>query len=288
MRKLRIVVVLIFIVSVIVFGVYNIVSLVTEDRTPPVIFCEEGTLSVSVAATDEELMAGVTAEDEQDGDLTDSIRVASMSRFTEKGKRTIEYVVFDSANQSATLTRDLEYTDYTSPQIMLTEPMRFNLSEINWVDLSSGMSVTDCLDGDISNKVRVTMDNNADINGAGTYGVTAQVSNSAGDTCAVPLEISVVEEESTEESGKYYPMLSQYIVYVPAGQEIAPLDYLTGFMRGSTEYTLGELPANVVPAAVMVQGAVDYNTPGNYTLEYSYTSPEGVLAVTKMAVVIEG
>ena len=42
------------------------------------------------------------------------------------------------------------------------------------------------------------------------------------------------------------------------------------------------------PAAVAVAGEVDYNTAGNYTLEYSYTSPEGIMAVTKMAVVVVG
>lgn len=288
MRKLKIAVVLIFIVSVIAFGAYNVVSRVTADTTPPVISCDEDTISVSVEATDEEVMAGLTAEDQEDGDLTDAIRVASMSRFTEKGKRTIEYVVFDKANQSATLTRNLEYTDYTSPQIMLTEPLRFDLDEINESDLGTGVSVTDCLDGDISNKVRVTLDNNAYINGAGTYGVTAQVSNSAGDTCSVPLELTIVDGDSTEEREKYYPMLSQYIVYTPVGQAISPMDYLTGFMRGSTEYTLSDLPMNVDPAAVAVGGEVDYNTAGNYTLEYSYTSPEGVVAVTKMAVVVVG
>lgn len=288
MRKLRIAVVLIFVLSVIAFGAYNIVSGVMADRTPPVISYDEDTLAVSVEATDEELVAGLTAEDAEDGDLTESIRVASMSRFTEKGKRTIEYVVFDKANQSATLTRNLEYTDYTSPRIMLTQPLRFNLDEINESDLGAGVEVTDCLDGDISNKVRITFDNNAYINGVGSYGVTAQVSNSAGDTCSVPLEVTIIDENSEEERGKYYPMLSQYIVYTPAGQAIAPLDYLTGFMRGTTEYTLSDLPLNVDPAAVAVGGAVDYNTPGNYTLEYSYTSPEGVTAVTKMTVVVEG
>lgn len=286
MRKLKVTVVLIFILSVIAFAAYNVVARITADQTPPVISCDEDTISVSVEATDEELMAGLTAEDKEDGDLTDSIRVASMSRFTEKGKRTIEYVVFDKANQSATLTRNLEYTDYTSPQIMLTEPLRFNLEEINESDLGTGMTVTDCLDGDISNKIRVTFNNNAYISGAGAYGVTAQVSNSAGDTCSVPLEVTIVDGDSTEERGKYYPMLSQYIVYTPVGQAVSPMDYLIGFMRGDTEYTMSDLPMNVDPAAVAVGGAVDYNTPGNYTLEYSYTSSEGMTAVTKMTVVV--
>lgn len=287
MRKLRIAVVLVFILSVIAFGAYNVVARMTADHTPPTITCDEDTISVSVQATDDDLRAGVTAEDKEDGDLTDSVRVASMSRFTEKGKRTIQYVVFDKANQSATLTRNLEYTDYVSPQIMLTQPLRVNLDEVNDMNLSSGMSVTDCLDGDISNKIRVSFDNNAYVEGAGTYKVTAQVSNSAGDTCVVPLELTVVDGEGDDERGKYYPMLSQYIVYTAVGQQISPMDYLTGFMRGDTEYTLGSLPAGVDPAGIVVGGVVDYNTPGAYTLEYSYSADGVTTAVTKLVVMVE-
>lgn len=287
MKKLRLAVVLLFVLSVIASGVYTIVSRVTADHNPPTLTCDSDTISVSVQATDEELRAGVKASDKEDGDLTNSIRVASMSRFTDKGKRTIQYVVFDKSNQSATLTRNLEYTDYVSPQIMLTQPLRFDLDDINEAGSTAGMSVTDCLDGDISSKIRVSFDSNAYIEGTGSYKVTAQVSNSAGDTCSVPLEVTIVDNDSDEERAKYYPMLSQYIVYTKVGQAISPMDYLTGFMRGDTEYTMDQLPAGANPAAVGVGGSVDYNTPGAYTLEYSYSADGVVTAVTKLVVVVE-
>ena len=118
--------------------------------------------------------------------------------------------------------------------------------------------------------------------------MTAQVSNSAGDTCTVPLELTVVDGTSSEENGKYYPMLSQYIVYTGVGQPVSPMDYLTGFVQGEREYTMDSLPAGVDPAGVVVGGAPDYNTPGTYILEYSYTSASGAVAVTKLAVVVGG
>lgn len=287
MKKLRLAVVLLFVLSVIASGIYTVLSRVTADHNPPTLTCDSDTISVSVQATDEELRAGVKASDKEDGDLTDSVRVSSMSRFTEKGKRTIEYVVFDKANQSATLTRNLEYTDYVSPQIILTQPLRFDLDEINEAGFTEGMSVNDCLDGDISSKIRVSFDNNAYINGTGSYKVTAQVSNSAGDTCSVPLEVTVVDENSDEEMDKYYPMLSQYTVYTKVGQAVSPMDYFTGFIKGTTEYTMDQLPAGLNPAAVGVGGTVDYNTPGAYTLEYSYSADGVVTAVTKLVVVVE-
>ena len=98
---------------------------------------------------DEALLSGVKASDNEDGDLTDQIRVSSMSNFTEPGKRTITYAVFDKAGQAATLERTLEYTDYTSPQIQLTAPLRYSLEDMADVNLTENMSVEDCLDGEL-------------------------------------------------------------------------------------------------------------------------------------------
>ena len=90
-----------------------------------------------------------------------------------------------------------------------------------WIinDMTSGnleeiMQAQDCLDGDISNQIRVSMGDTAYSSElTGEYGIVAQVSNSAGDVCSVPLTVTVVDASSQEERGKYYPTLSQYIVY---------------------------------------------------------------------------
>ena len=47
---------------------------------------------------------GVTASDEEDGDLTDQIVAGSFSRFVDPGVTGLTYVVFDSQGQSASLT----------------------------------------------------------------------------------------------------------------------------------------------------------------------------------------
>ena len=89
MRRLRAAVVLLFIVSVIAFAAYQVLSRLAQDNRPPEITCDSDTLSISVESEDSELFNGVKAEDNRDGDLTDSVRVSSMSNFTEPGKRTI-------------------------------------------------------------------------------------------------------------------------------------------------------------------------------------------------------
>ena len=186
MRRLRIAVAGLFVLSLIAFIAFNIVDRITADHTPPTITSESDTVSVTLKpekdsdkeSSDEEsggetdddaaLYQGLTAEDNRDGDLTDSIRVSSMSNFTEPGKREITYAVFDSSNNSATLTRTLEYTDYTSPQIKLSAPLRYTLDEMSDVSLTENMSVEDCLDGDITSQIRASY-NDADSRAAASH-----------------------------------------------------------------------------------------------------------------------
>lgn len=286
MRRIRLAVVGIFVLSLIAFIVFNIVNRVTTDSTPPVITSESDTVTVSVAAEESELLAGLTATDDEDGDLTGEIMISSMSNFTEPGKRTVSYVVFDASNNASTLTRNLEYTDYTAPQIKLTQPLRYGLNEMEDASLTENMSVQDCLDGDITQQIRATFNDGSYIAMAGECGITVQVSNSAGDTCSVPLTVTVTDP--AEESGKYYPMLSDYIVYAPVGGYVDLTSLLIGLENSSTQY----LFADANPSApggiesVAIGGAVDYNTPGTYTVDYQFTSASGVTGTTKLAVVV--
>ena len=286
MRRIRLAVVGIFVLSLIAFIVFNIVNRVTTDSTPPVITSESDTVTVSVAAEESELLAGLTATDDEDGDLTGEIMISSMSNFTEPGKRTVSYVVFDASNNASTLTRNLEYTDYTAPQIKLTQPLRYSLNEMEDASLTENMSVQDCLDGDITQQIRATFNDGSYIAMAGEYGITVQVSNSAGDTCSVPLTVTVTDP--AEEIGKYYPMLSDYIVYAPVGGYVDLTSLLIGLENSSTQY----LFADANPSApggiesVAIGGAVDYNTPGTYTVDYQFTSASGATGTTKLAVVV--
>lgn len=287
MRRLRITIVILFVLSGIAFIGYNIANRILSDHTPPVITSDSDTISVSVAAEDSELLAGLTGTDNKDGDITDSIRISSMSNFTEPGERTISYAVFDSSNQAATLTRNLEYTDYVSPKIHQTQPLRFSLNEMDDANLAENMTAEDCIDGDITKQIRVSF-GDVYISTAGSYTITVQVSNSAGDTCSVPVDVTVTDPTDSAEREKYYPVLSEYIAYTDAGVPIDPAAFLIGLERNGTQY-LFDTDAELMPAgreSVVIAGAVDYNTPGTYTLEYQFANADGVTAVTKLAVVV--
>lgn len=286
MRKLRAAVVAVFILSLIAYIGYNIMTRMTQDKVPPVITAESDAVSVSVEDDESKMLEGLQATDNKDGDLTDAIRVSSMSNFTEPGKRTVNYVVFDESNNAATLTRNLEYTDYTSPQITLSAPLRFSLDDMEEADLADNMSVQDCLDGDISQEIRATYNDNAYVSQTGDYGVTVQVSNSAGDTCSVNLTVTVTDPEN--ERGKYYPVLSDYIVYTDVGKSVNLSDLLIGLESSGTEYLFDD-DDSFAPgdkSDVDISEEIDYNTAGTYNVDYTYTSDDGETATTKLAVVV--
>lgn len=299
MRRLRIAVAGLFVLSLIAFIVFNIVNRITADHTPPTITSDSDTISVTLkpekdsdsetSDDDAALYQGLTAEDNRDGDLTDSIRVSSMSNFMEPGKREITYAVFDSSNNSATLTRTLEYTDYTSPQIKLSAPLRYTLNEMSGVSLTDNMSVEDCLDGDITSQIRASYNDAVYVQQAGDYPITVQVSNSAGDTCTASLTVTVTDPSDENENQKYYPLLSQYIVYAKVGGSVDYDSLITGFERNGTEYLFEEEDDDFMPGKrgdVDISGDVNFDKAGSYTVDYRFTTRDGVTATTKLAVVV--
>lgn len=288
MKRLRIIICLIFAVSVALFAGYQVNAKMMEDHTAPVISCKEDTVSVSVEDEDSALMEGVTAKDNRDGDLTKSIRISAMSHFV-NGKRTVTYVVFDKANNIGTLERTVEYTDYVSPKIHLVRPLRFSSTEKVDEMIGDCLTAEDCLDGDLTSQVRTIFDNSYYGSQEGTFPVTLQVSNSAGDVCAVETEMTITDASDHQENSKQYPVLSEYIVYTKVNQKIDPASYIKGLEKNGTEYTYeqdGEMLAGT-REAIGITSNVDYANPGVYTVEYTYTGEGAATAVTKLYVVVE-
>lgn len=289
MRKIRIMICAIFIIVFVIFVGYLLKIRQLEDHTPPVITCVEDTIKLSVFADDAELLKGVSAEDDKDGDITNSVRVSGMSHFTQKGKRNITYIVFDKANQAGTAERIVEYTDYTSPKIYLLKALRYSLNDPARTNVSTNMSAEDCLDGNITNQLRVSLGDNYFNAEAGDYEIIVQVTNSAGDVRAIPLQVTFVDESNRDESKKYYPTLSEYIVYTNVDTRVNLSSYITGVQKGNAVYTFEDDAEylNFTKNAVKIQHEIDYSVPGTYPVEYSYTTEEGIKAVTRLYVVVE-
>ena len=202
----------------------------------------------------EALLRGLTASDKTDGDLTDQIMVASMSHFLEPGVVSVKYVAFDSHNNSTTLTRRVQYTDYQPPVFSLEKAPVYTVGKS--FDLLDYIRVEDCIDGDISDRVRV-ISNMVNNFSAGNYPIVLEVSNSCGDTTQITLWVSYLNKESTA-----VVTLHRNIVYVQQGDAFDPQQWLAGVTdRNATPLDIENIE---------IQGNLDTGKPGCYQLTYNY------------------
>lgn len=229
MKKFRIVWLVIVVLAVIVFAGYRFVQIRRADSSGPVFSCDETELEVSIEDGEDVLLEGVTASDRKDGDVTSSILVEGLSNFYDGGKRIVTYAAFDSDNHISKMEREVTYTDYVSPRFELTGSLRFRAGQT--VNVDQIVRAADCLDGDISNKVKILMDETINTRVTGLYQITYEVTNSAGDTATLPVEIEIYEASPNEVELN----LSQYLIYYD-GQPINYTDYLQSVRAGSTEY----------------------------------------------------
>lgn len=93
----------------IVFGVIGFLVYAGQDHSAPEIKVEKESISYTEGESYENLMKGVTAKDNINGDLTDEVFVDKIVP-TEKGKAIVYYGVLDKHNNVGTARRKISYT----------------------------------------------------------------------------------------------------------------------------------------------------------------------------------
>ena len=245
------------------------------DSTPPVISFDSDVLEISVRTKQEELLSGVTAWDDSDGDLSSEVAVKSISKLIGKDTAKITYIVFDKADNMATATRTLRYTDYKKAEFRLSKPLVYEPGAT--VTLKDRLSAYDVIDGDLTIAIKVTataLNNTTE----GTYPVTVQVTNSLGDTSALSLSVTI------KRYGIYDPYieLTDYLVYIDEGSEFDPMDYIKSvwdMKQGGTEiFTWND---------IAVETDLDTNAAGTYDVNYTYTNERGYAYSAILTVVVQ-
>ncbi len=275
MRLVKIGLIIVFLVSAGLFGVTGLMKLGSRGDEKPVIESDGETLEISCEYTKEDLLLGVTASDEEDGDLTDQIVAGSFSRFVDPGVTGLTYVVFDSQGQSASLTREVRFTDYHSPRFALSEPLVFREGEGSYTEAMERLDAVDQLDGSRKDWI-IQTDTDVNYSTAGNYTMSVEVTNSLGDTASAGLPVHVVNAQSRN----VQIALTQGIVYLEAGEEIDPASYISG--------VTGPNGAALDPGTVSAQSGVDVNTPGCYEIHYQASDGAGNAGETWLTVIVEG
>ncbi|MBR0086366.1 MAG: hypothetical protein IJL98_01335 [Lachnospiraceae bacterium] len=252
----------VLLVSVLLFAWgYRRAKLLT-DNAGPKISMEEKSITVSVTDPEEMLLKGITAYDEKDGDVTGSIVIQSLSNFIEKGRRTMVIASFDQDNNVTKAEREIVYSDYHSPEVRLDYPLVFS-EGLQAGALLSGFTVTDCLDGDLTNDLTVELENPdsyLDTTLEGSAKVIYTVVNSVGDILEIPATIRVYNTAFFRQASRVH--LKTYLTAVKQGETLDPFEQIE-----SVEIKGEELRPS--QSQVEIRDPADTSVPGVYEVLYT-------------------
>ena len=286
LRKSRTFVVIFFILSVAIFAVFRIARAASTDRTIPVIEMANDSITVSVEGGDKAILEGVKAMDAKDGDITESLFIESRSSFVEKGRFKVSLVAVDKDNHVAKAEREVIYSDYKSPQFSLAGPLKFQttLESRDDLNIAVNLSAQDVIDGNISNRIKISSDYSILGNGnvTGDYPMEFIVTNSMGDTVKLPVTVTIYS--ALEENGLPVITLSQYLINTPAGTSVDLTSLVEQINYHNDTYRRGEdgdfyngeydkegNPEKYSSNDIKIEEAVDWDTPGVYEVKIVFT-----------------
>lgn len=272
------------------------------------------------------LLEGMKAKDNVDGDISDHILVEKIEKSGKTSNQfTITYVVYDQATNAKRYKRKLILSDYYPTQFYCGNALRF--SQGSKVDLRNYISVIDAIDGDISSRIvykapSTLLTGEAKV---GEYPCEATIVNSLKDEATISFQVEICGDSENESDYSPQITLSDYVVTCPKGKNFDPLNYLSGIREQGKVYQIdsGSLyyyepmiedyvevnlnEMDVDPSFLVSEKEVDHvpgnwinaqfihftsdldeNTPGEYTGEYTYTSPfTGFTTSVVMHIVVE-
>ncbi len=271
MKLMRLIVAALTAVTVVLFAAVFITEKITYDKTVPVIKIEDGVLEVKAGSKEEELLKGVTAYDEKDGDISDRVLVESIGKFSEIGYCKVTYAVSDYDNHIATAKRQIHYTNYTPPKFKMSRPLVFSVyKELNVVGI---VGAVDCLDGDISQSV-IIYSPDYESGREGTFTLRASVMNSKGDSAEIDLPMLV--EKTANNAPKIE--LSEYLIYVKKGKTPDWESYI----EDTTD-------SNGLEAKLDIEIETDFKSgkKGTYTADYYGTDANGYTGHTRLIAIVK-
>lgn len=282
--------ILLIIAAIAVLLGYQSLEAMQTDNRPPEIKLTAEELKVSVQDPKNALLQGISASDNRDGNVTDSLVVENVTILDDEGTVNVSFAAFDAAGNVARGTRKAVYTDYVSPRFTLEQPLVY--AQGSNFDILGNVGATDVFDGDIQHRVRATVLGEESVSMAGNHVVQFQVTNSLGDTQTVSLPVEVTMADPANAQME----LKQYLIYLPVGTPFNAASFLQSFSYQRNNVKL----SGVVPAGfdLETKGVVQVQNPGTYSVSYELTYTEvdeknpqisrEYTAYSKLIVIVEG
>ena len=135
-------------------------------------------------------LQGVTAHDEEDGDLTEQIEYSGNVNYNLVGEYTATYTVRDRSGNVTTVTRKVTVVsnDTDAPLLTGTSAKTIIIGDTQF-KLTDNVSANDAIDGDVTASIKVTGE--VDVWTLGDYTVKYEVSDAAGNKAEATRVITV-------------------------------------------------------------------------------------------------
>lgn len=215
-------------------------------------------------------MAGISADDETDGDLTGLITVTGTVNTAVAGTYQLTYSVTNTQNQTTTVQRTVTVVAPVIAKPTISGAINREITVGDSFDAMAGVTAADAADGDLTAAISVS--GTVDSTVAGVYELTYSVTNSQNETTTVTRTITVSPK----------PVVKPVISGV-ADREISVGDSFDA-MAG---ITASDAIDGDLTAAIVADGNVDTNTPGVYTVSYSVTNSGGETTVAEATVTVK-
>ncbi len=223
-------------------------KVIVEDTLAPVISLVEEE-DYYTSPNEEYVEEGYTAVDNYDGDITDQV-------VREEKDGIVTYTVSDSFGNTSTVTREIVYADSAAPEIKLLGDYEIIL-ETGSEYTEPGYTATDDCDGDITDEVSV--EGSVDVDTPGNYEIKYTVEDSDHNTSMVKRTVVVQDLEGPE-----IVLNGDKKVYVALGNKYED--------EGATAVDACD---GDVSDSLSVEGKVDTDTCGVYTVTYSASDASG-------------
>ena len=275
MKYLKYIIITLFCISVIAYT-WNWYSNKNKmDASVPEIQMGSEQIDASVKNQEKDLLKDVVAKDDKDGDITDKIVIESISKFIDKEKHicNVTYAVSNSNNKVVKKTRKVRFTDYRSPRFILKQPLCFETGSD--ASVKEIIGAEDVFDGDISNKVKI-LSKPISTNISGDNTITAQVTNSMGDTVTLKAVVIIKQENNLSPTIS----LSKNIEYMKKGDKFDPYKYVKSVKDNEGK--------SISASKVKVKSSsVKTNKAGCYLVEYRVTDSENNEGAAYLTVMVE-
>lgn len=165
--------------------------------------------TIEVFSENVNLLDGITALDDHDGDLTDLIEVTHEIDFNVLGSYEVTYKVIDHSDNVTEQVITIQIVDTKKPELINIHDLEVKIGDT--IDIKKDIQAIDNYDGDITSRIIIKGD--YDLTIVGEYQVKVEVMDSSGNIQFAFMNIKVINDTTVEGSSNS-PVIDEKVLYI--------------------------------------------------------------------------